>query len=342
MDTFIEETNELSRNIQSKSAQLFLLLTKIEVDKLDIPNYCLVYFKKSHLNRLFFSIQTSAHLLYRAILEKRKPVQEIILLDYGAGVGTLYLLAKMIGCRMVVYNDHMDDWKNSAATIARMINVHIDQYVVGDIAQTLDHLNKNQIQCDMIISRNVVEHIYDLARFFDATYNDQPHALHYHSTTANIYNIASHLKHVLWHKKWESIYSVKRMDLIEKEIGRGEQSQLLTRKTRGLAGEDLKNAIEVGKATRIYPDPSIHYTNTCDPVTGVWAEHLLSAKQYRKMINHKQYDLKFAPGFWDTHYKNGIVNGITGILNYVIRLLGKGGMYISPFIYIIAKPLHPK
>ena len=342
MDPFIEGKDELSRSIQYKSAELFSRLSALKDKDLDIPFYCLAYFRKSHLNRIFFSIQTSAQLLYKAIVIKNKPVTEITLLDYGAGIGTLFLLAKMVGCRYVIYNDHMHDWKNSAETISRAINIEIDDYIVGDIKQTLASLQDKNIKCDIILSRNVVEHIYDLHDFFSATHMHQPGALHYHSTTANIYNPAAHLKHIVWHKKWENTYRAKRREWIEKQITSPHEADLLAKKTRGLAGQDLKNAIDVFKSTGLYPDPAIHYSNTCDPETGVWAEHLLSFKQYRKLVNTKIYTLEFAPGFWDTHYKNTVVNLLTRLFNMFIRGMGKAGIFISPFIYIIAEPRQPK
>jgi hypothetical protein len=43
-------------------------------------------------NVLFFSTETSAHILYRSIMMTGKRIEDITLMDYGAGVGTLFLL----------------------------------------------------------------------------------------------------------------------------------------------------------------------------------------------------------------------------------------------------------
>src|SRR5688572_17435401 len=98
MDIFLPHRDDLSRNIQAQAADLLRRLTDLPVEKLGMPDHCLQYFKSSHFKRLFFSIETSAHLLYRSISLKGKPVDETVIMDYGAGVGTLYMLAKMIGC----------------------------------------------------------------------------------------------------------------------------------------------------------------------------------------------------------------------------------------------------
>src|SRR5687768_8337804 len=148
MDIFLPQHDALSANIQEKATLLLTKLKSLPVETLGLPYHCLEYFKSSHFKRLFFSIETSAHLLYRSINLVKKPVNEIVIMDYGAGVGTLYMLAKMIGCRTVIYNDHLEDWKTSALLIAAAIGIEIDEYVVGDIDVTLATLDKKNIQCD--------------------------------------------------------------------------------------------------------------------------------------------------------------------------------------------------
>ena len=125
MDLFLPQKDQLSRLIQEKAEELLKKLQDLPVEQLGMPDYCLAYFKGSHFKRLFFSIETSAHLLYNSISLSKKPVQEIVLMDYGAGVGTLYTLAKMIGCNKVIYNDHLSDWKLSAQLIAEAIGVNV-------------------------------------------------------------------------------------------------------------------------------------------------------------------------------------------------------------------------
>src|SRR5688572_4787838 len=118
MDKFLPHQDELGLLIQQGASDLYERMNKVDADTLGLPYHCLHYFKTSHSKRLFFSIETSAHLLYRAIRLTGKPVRELTLMDYGAGVGTLYLLAKLIGLRKVVYNDHLEDWRTSAEIIA--------------------------------------------------------------------------------------------------------------------------------------------------------------------------------------------------------------------------------
>jgi hypothetical protein len=276
-------------------------------------------------------------------MRRAKP-EEIVLMDYGAGVGTLYLLAKMTGCRQVIYNDHLEDWKISAELIAKAIDVNIDMYVVGDIEDCLAELDKRNIRCDIITSRNVVEHIYKLDEFYSAIHAKQPNALVYSSTTANKSNPASVVKHVMWHSKWEKVFRGKRATLIERELPRIGviEKQNLARATRGLGGEDLQLAIHEYQKSKTLPDPAMHRSNTCDPANGVWAEHLLTQEEYRYLIDEEHYDVSFEAGFWDTHYSKSYKNKAAKVLNRIIARKGKLAMKLAPFIYVIAQPRKKK
>ena len=340
MDKFLPYEDDLGLLINSGATELYLRLTKINADRLGMPEHCLDYFKSSHSKRLFFSTETSAHILYRSIKLTGKAPGEIVLMDYGAGVGTLFLLAKMIGCRQVIYSDHLNEWRISAELIAQAINIHIDNYIVGDITHCLDRLAKLNTQCDVITSRNVIEHIYNLNEFYTSTYIKQPRAIIFSSTTANKQNPAAAIKHKLWHKKWEKVFFGKRLVMIERQSpGMAVyRKRKLAKYTRGLAVKDLTDAINEYRKSGSIPNPRVFGSNTCDPSNGVWAENLLSLKTYRRMIDEKKYAVTFAPGFWDTHYRQNYLNFAARLLNKLILKGGKLAMSLAPFIYVIARP----
>lgn len=340
MDRFLPFDDDLGRMINSAATDLYGRLVKVDANKLGMPEHCLIYFSSSHSRRLFFSTETSAHILYRSIQLTGKPPADVALMDYGAGVGTLFLLAKMIGCKKVIYSDHLEDWKISAELIANAIGVTIDHYIVGDIDACLDQLDQLNIQCDIITSRNVVEHIYSLDKFFSSLYKKQPGAIIFSSTTANKKNPAAAIKHRLWHRKWEKIYRGKRLVAIERQSPGIAvfRKQKLASATRGLAVAELENAINDFRKTGRLPDPNRFGSNTCDPSNGVWAENLLSLSTYRQLINESRYMVSFAPGFWDTHYKIQYLNRAAHFFNRIISRGGIIAMMLAPFIYIIARP----
>jgi hypothetical protein len=344
MDKFLPFDDDLGQLINSAAAELYNRLVKVDANKLGMPGHCLAYFSSSHSKRLFFSTETSAHILYRSIRLTGKFPGDIVLMDYGGGVGTLYLLAKMAGCRKVIYSDHLEDWRISAELIANAIDVKIDHYIVGDLDDCLGTLGQLNVLCDIITSRNVVEHIYKLDKFFSSIYEKQPQAIVFSSTTANKKNPGAAIKHMVWHRKWEKIYRGKRLVTIERQSpGMAVfRKQKLAKATRGLAVDDLMNAIEDFRKTGKLPKPSVSGSNTCDPSNGVWAENLLSLKTYRRLINENRYAVSFAPGFWDTHYKQNYINRAARLLNKLISKGGNVAMMLAPFIYIIARPKNAK
>ncbi len=341
MDRFLPYRDELADTIDQRAGELYRKLQKLDVEALGLPYHCLHYYKSSHSNRLFFSIETSAHLLYRGLKMTGKRPDEAIVMDYGAGVGTLYLLARMIECKQVVYNDHLEDWKKSAQLIAEAIDIHIDHYIVGDIGDCLSRLGGFNLRCDLITSRNVIEHIYKLDVFYATIHQQQPEAIVFSSTTANISNPAAVIKHLRWHRKWEKVYAGMRQVVIER-LAPGltaTKMKRLVRSTRGLAAADLQEAVETYRQSGQLPDPRVHASNTCEPSNGVWAEHLLNQETYRKLINEAQFKISFSPGFWDTHYPSAAMNRLGKILNHIIKKGGKTAMRLAPFIYVITTPL---
>ena len=339
-DRFLPQQDQLANLINEQACGLHSRLISLPVETLGLPDHCLYYFKTSHFNRIFFSIETSAHLLYRSISLQDKPVSGIVIMDYGAGVGTLYMLAKMIGCKTVIYNDFLEEWKFSAHKIAEALQIHIDEYILGDIEDTLDLLGGKGLLCDIITSRNVIEHVYKLDHFYGSIYRRQPQAVVYSSTTANMYNPGSHIKHVLWHRRWEKEYFNQRFETIQSSglIRHEEDQRKLAKTTRGLALDDLQRAIELYSTSKQFPDPAKHYTNTCQPSNGVWAEHMITFDEYRRNIGTENYTVTFLPGFWDTHYSKAWKNIFCRLMNVLIRLMGKAGVLFSPFIYVIAQP----
>jgi len=338
--SFLPVTDELSGLINNKANSLFEKLKGLDVDQLNLPYYCQEYFKSSHSTRLYFSIETSARLLYQACRTCAKQPSDIRLMDYGAGVGTLYLLAGMSGFQQVIYNDHLDDWKLSAEKIADAIGVHIDNYIVGDIGQTLSTVNELGINLNLVVSRNVLEHIYKPHEFFLAIRQHSKDCLVFSSTTANAENPGAVWKHHRWHAKWEKQFLDQRTQIIRKQVNgitEGDALQLAQR-TRGLAMEDLNKEIQAFACSKQFPVLKVIGTNTCDPSNGVWFENLLPFSEWRRLISSAGFEPSFEPGFWDTHYSKSWKNLASTILNKMANVSRSMALRTAPFIYIIAKP----
>lgn len=340
MDHFIKPVDALSELIDSKAGILFQKLADLPIEELHLPATPLDYYRNHHHQRMFFSVQTAAELLYRSIKLKGKPVEELVVMDYGAGVGSLFLLAKMIGCKKVIYNDILEDMTEAARITSRYLGIPVDLFVAHDHKGTIAVLNEKGISCDIILSRNVVEHIYDLHDFYSDMAKGQPDALIYFSTTANYQNPAMLWFHKRLHKRIEQKFKEARKKLILEKLPDLATSALetLATATRGLAMHDLERAIDRYRDHAALPDPEVQGSNTCNPENGLWAEHILPVAEYRKIIESKGYHLSVKPAFWDTHYSSALKNIVGKTMNTCTRLLGEqGGLSTTAFIYIIAE-----
>ncbi|MFP5042842.1 hypothetical protein [Parasediminibacterium sp. JCM 36343] len=340
MDRFVPHTDNLGQLLQAKAEQLFTLMKNIDVERLGLSEHGNIYFLGSHFKRMFFSIQTSAHLLYNSIQLSKKDVKDIVIMDYGAGIGSLYILAKMIGCKQVIYNDILEEWKQNALLIANAIHIDVDDYIVGNIDDTLKILEQKGVKCDIITSRNVVEHIYRLADFYKIIAQYQPQAIVYSSTTASFNNPATNIQHVLHHRKIEKIYVAQRIKFIEEHFPKLTDNtiKLLAKKTRGYEKNDLLYAVNQFNKDGSIPAKGYYYTNTCYMEYGVWAENLLPFLIHKQMAQSAGMGLMIKPGFWDTHYTKPWKNKMGSFFNAFISVNPSIGFLVAPFIYIIALP----
>jgi len=344
MDRFLPYKDDLGELIQSKAEQLLALMKTINVDKLGLTEHGYQYFIGSHYKRLFFSIQTSAHLLYNSISLCKKEVKDVVIMDYGAGIGSLYILAKMIGCKQVIYNDILEDWKRNALLIAEAIHKDVDEYIVGNIEETLIVLEKKNIVCDIITSRNVIEHIYKLDDYYKTINSYQPKAIIYSSTTANFNNPAMNLQHVFLHRRHEKVFLQQRIDFIKNQYSQFSEKVIrkLAINTRGYEKNELLGVLNKYCLNGEFPKKNYSYTNTCDMNYGVWAENLLKFEIHKKMIESNGRVCRINPGFWDTHYQKPWKNKMGSIFNSLIALNTFLGFLLAPFIYVIALPQNEK
>ena len=338
--TFIHAEDDLASIINKKANELFSLLHNFDASALEIDDSFKNYFKDKHLGqRLIFSLQSSAQIIYQSVKRSGKSIHEINIVDYGAGLGTLYMLAGMLGFKRILYNDYLPDWRDTAKTVCESLNIPITAYITGDIDQVLDFATSNSFQLDIIASRNVIEHIYSLPRFYTLIYQHNKHAVIFSTTTANYHNPAMWFIHYRVHKKIEKLsYFPQRKKILTTKLERINEKSLidLTKKTRGKAKEDLDKAIsDYQQQKPINAVPFLH-TNTCDAETGYWCEHLLKKNEHNQFITQAGFKMEYSAGFWDTHYKSPMMNIFARVLNKLISFTGKKGYIFSPFVNVIA------
>ena len=338
---FLSVSDNLGDLINLKANELFVALTNFDTTSLGATDAYNDYFFHHHLGkRLFFSIQNSAHILYESIKRCNKPVNEINAIDYGAGLGTLFMLGGMLGFKQFDYNDHLPDWKPTAVAVCKVVGINITNYVMGDINAVTDFAMANNFRYDIVVSRNVVEHIYSLPQFYSALYKHNSTAVIYSTTTANFHNPVMRLYHIYIHKKVEKqYYRQQRVDEIKKiqPLIPADQLTQLTELTRGKGQQDFIEVVKnyTGKNVNI-KDATLR-SNTCDCIIGVWSEHLLNKKEYATIVTQAGFKMEFSAGYWDTHYSSAALNMLAKILNSIILMLGKkNGILVSPFVNVVA------
>jgi 2-polyprenyl-3-methyl-5-hydroxy-6-metoxy-1,4-benzoquinol methylase len=337
---FIEIKDDTARLINDRANHLYKKLVLLDISDMDIDDFGKYYFTNHHGgSRLFFSVQSSADIIYRSVKKTNKPITELTFIDYGAGLGTLFLLAGLAGFKKVYFNDYFPQWAGYAKMICDKLEITIDDYISGDIDAVIGYGKLNNIHFDILASRNVVEHIYKLRDFYTKLSQSGITSLCYATTTANYHNLAMRLKHYRHHYQVEkTMYKKQRADYIKELVPAINDTDLnaLVKLTRGRAFADFSNAIDYYFEKQPIPEVEFLRTNTCDCKTGVWAENLITRINYFSIIQQPGFTVDYSAGFWDTHYKYGILNIITGILNRLIKITGKKGYWFAPFVNITA------
>ena len=339
-EIFLEAKDDLALLVNKKANELFSLLQNFDTSSLAIKADLKSYFVNHHLGkRLYFSIQNSAHIIYGSINKSKLPLDQISIVDYGAGLGTLYLLAGMLPLKRVIYNDYLPDWKESAEAIATALNIKIYEYITGDIDAILQFAEASNFKFDIVASRNVIEHIYSLPFFYAEVYKHNPNAIIFSTTSANFHNPAMWLKHYLLHKKIEKTqYLPYRKTAILKLVPSLANDKLieLAALTRGKGLQDFLAAIQAYENRHPIEPVQFLRTNTCLPDTGYWCEHLLSKKEYQFFIEQAGFKMEYIAGYWDTHYRFVLMNILGKFLNSIIKIAGRNGILFSPFVNVIA------
>lgn len=337
---FVSGADELAHTINIKAAELYSLLTGITANSFESGDEYKNYFLNHHLGkRLFFSIQNSAHIIYQSVKKTGKEIKDITFMDYGAGLGTLFMLSGMMGFKKTVYNDYFAEWHQPAKALCSSLQITIDDFVAGDIEAVAKHAADNNIIYDIIASRNVIEHIYSLEHFYTVIYKHNSKAVVFSTTTANYHNPVMRWYHIHIHHKWEKIaYKKQRKEEIKKIYPAATAAQIdnIAVLTRGKAQKDFTEAVKMSMSGKAIIQDSTVRSNSCDCITGVWNEHLLTKKEYQAIINNAGFKMEYTPGYWDTHYTSAVMNIMAKFFNTIILRLGNRGIILSPFVNVIA------
>lgn len=348
-------SSQLAKRLEAAANSLFNDLRNIKPLDLNISEYNQRYLKDK-LQNLESELARDAYIVGSTLCESRKSLEGIVFIEYGGGTGFLSLLSKKLGIGTVIYNDIYDISCKDAKKIAQILGCEADYYVQGAIDDLVEFCRGHRIKGDCIGSYDVLEHIYDTDDF-----GRKLHLISHKGTTMMHGSVASmffypYVKSVSkkqieaetkdreeeWgHKKRDCLlaYSKERRKIITEyapSLSESETERMVTN-TRGLMRDDILKCVDRYVERKEFPKLIEHPTNTCDPYTGNWQEHLVNPYHLQETLSFNGFDAKVLPCYWGNR-NNFLENRIASILNRIIRISSTHiGLHVCAYYSIYAK-----
>lgn len=272
------------KNLDHKALELIALLGKLNLNNLNLSDYNLEYAKR-YLDRPKYNTYLSCF-----NVELAQPLRRFkTIIDLGGGIGMQSaFLSTLDTSADIIYLDVDPDSTESAKSIHHALGIEIASYHTGKLEDIADLVNKDTL----ILSRDVIEHIYDLRSFFILS---SKAGLNVHNTAAILGSFFRNKEFAKIHEdaefKGNSSENIKARDTkqsyfsIREDIIREMRPELnatelaiAVNQTRGLIKRDIEVFIERNEMPEFHKN-TIH-SNTCDPLTGNWAERTLLPEDY--------------------------------------------------------------
>lgn len=340
---------EMTDKINNSLRELFSGLSQAYKQGLDISEYSGQYLEKYLHNSTYF-ISFYSQVLKKSLERLNKPVAESVFVDYGGGCGILSLAASLIGFKTVIFNDIYENQLIDAKKISRRTGIPVDHFICGDAEAFVNKLKVLNVHPDLICSVDVIEHIYDLDRWFKSVSKLDNFTLIF-VTGANTNNpvIKRRLKKKQIIAEYHGCEKNVRIDdtffntsfleerekiIMQKYAGlSGEEIKLLASESRGLKRDDIENMIDHYLKTGITEYHPDHPTNSCDPYTGSWAERLIDLRKLKDMVKSNGMEVDITNSVY-SYSDDKLLNSVKKALNLLIKVAGPHCLFLSPNITI--------
>lgn len=346
--------DRVCEGINEAAARLHRKLSHLSVDLLDISEYNKRYLG-AYLGSIRSALQLYSYLLSWSVAFTGVPLGEFVFIDYGGGSGLLSLLAKEFGVGTVIYNDIYDVSCNDAKLIGQAVQDEADYYVRGDLDELIDFLRTSSIRCNAIASYDVIEHIYDIEEFLSRLHDlsNAPFNVVLGSG-ANSLNPRIRRSLMREHRKVEYTDRERKTGHKERDSLRAYFSirkaiishhapalsapevEQLAEATRGLIESGIVNCTEEYLRTGIISCEPDHPTNTCDPYTGNWMEHLMDIGHLEEILS-ESFEVGVLSGYYGSGSSRAIKNSAAYVVNFLLSLLGRKGLILAPYFVLYAR-----
>jgi len=346
----LEQIADLDRAAE----RLAVKLKSLKPDKLKISEYNKRYLSL-HYASLDGYLRKCVWILAWAFSDPNIPLEEQIFLEYGGGTGFLSLLAGEAGVAQVLYNDIYPVSCEDAGTLAENLNVKVDRYVPGDIDEVVLDFKNHQTSCTSIASNDVLEHVYrpytllermanlsngSLTLAMASTANGKnPRILYQHKKIHHRHEFKERIPEA-GHKQIDTTRAFLdlRKDIIREFCQGISESEIsrLAELTRGLRKDDIHTSVERYKRDRQLPKLIQHPSNTCDPYTGNWAEHLLDFQKLTSVLKREGFEARIEAGYY-SNQSSISKRWVGAILNAWITSLKSWGLFIAPFFLLFGQ-----
>ena len=345
--------SDLDSRIASARQRLRQRLVSLDVSSVGLSEY-----NQRYLRAKIVGIDTALHIygriLHVALSNAALPIEKLTVVDYGGGSGVLSLLAKELGVGTVIYIDIYEVSRADAAALGNKISLPLDHTLSGDVDALVDYAANKSLTVNAVVSFDVLEHIYDVPAHFKklSGLTAQPFRAVY-ASGANIKNrwyvkgvTQQHLdaesrdrKKEWGHKDRDTLaaYSDLRKQIIAAHAPQLSVQEVdrLTSETRGLMKPDIERCVDEFRAKGKHSYVPDHPTNTCDPLTGNWCEHLMDQDWLRTRVEEAGFKVQILPGNYAVN--GGLLKSAKKLaVNTVISLLGSGSMFVSPYFFLCA------
>lgn len=267
---------------------------------------------EDYLRRFDYFMGSYRQLLGAAVSSLDKPWEETTLVDYGGGCGLLSYLVRLSGVGRVVYNDLYEVSVHDVGVLGRLMDLEPHLRISGGIDAVLACLSLDDHAVPLWLSYDVMEHIYDPWDWFRQL-RDQPGPFQVwalsHANEANpvrargLRRLHHRAEHVGFPAEagWKAddlarpFIEVRREWIAEHapELSPQEHNWMATH-SRGLYGKGLFEAVDRYRRHGSWDHPLPGATNTCDPRSGNWTEHLIDMDAFCDYLEELGYrtDLK--------------------------------------------------